>query len=65
MCASKLAIMLRRHDVVATASVGNRFCKTAICVSYVRGFPFRSVRDLMCVVVRVFSCIGISFAGPS
>ena len=40
MCASKLAIVLRRFDVVATAPRWEHFCMTPICVPYVRGFPF-------------------------
>ena len=64
MCASKLAIVLRRFDVVATAPRWEHFCMTSICVPYVRGFPFWSARDLICVMVRVFICIGVSSAGP-
>ncbi len=56
MCASKLALVLRRHDVVSAAPsfVFRMFCR----------FPFQSVRYLMCVIVGVFFRIGVLVAGP-
>ena len=53
MCASKLAIVLRRFDVVATGPRWEHFCMTSICVSYVSGFPFWSGRDLRLAKILV------------
>ncbi len=65
MCASKLALVLRRFDVVAAAASWEHFCMTPICVSYVCRFPLWSVRYLMCVIVGVFFSIGVLWPGRS
>ena len=64
MCASKLANVLRRFDVLTTVSSCEHFfaCHRFVFRMLCR-FLLQSVRDLMCVIVRVFICIGVLWPG--